>query len=54
MLFRLRHPTVVNSDNEEGEIDGTGAGDHVSDEILVTRDIDNSDVEPLLIKPIEN
>ena len=53
MLFRLRHPTIVGSDNEEGEIDGAGAGDHVSDEILVARYIDNPDVELLFVRPIE-
>src|SRR5262245_16758702 len=49
MLFSLRHPTVVSSDNQKREIDRADAGNHVSYKIFVTRHIDDSDVEPLLI-----
>ena len=45
MLFRLRHPTVVSSDDEQREIDRADAGDHVSDEIFVARYIDNRGVD---------
>src|SRR5438067_12463617 len=44
MLFGLRHPTVVGCNNQEREIDRSDSGDHVADEIFVSWNIDNPDV----------
>ncbi len=42
MLLGLRHPTVVRRHDEQGEVDCSQPGDHVADEILMARNIDNS------------
>src|SRR5262245_13395974 len=43
MLDGLRHHAVVRSDDEEHEVDAGRAGDHMVDEFLVTRDIDEAE-----------
>jgi hypothetical protein len=53
MLFSLRHPAVVGSNDQKREIDRADARNHVSNKIFVTGDIDDSDVEPLLVRPGE-
>src|SRR5207302_1413036 len=45
MLFRLRHPSVVGGNNEKREINRANAGDHVANEIFMTRHINNADVK---------
>ena len=45
MLSRLRHHRLVGGDHEHHEIDPADAGQHVLDKALVTRDIDEGDVQ---------
>ena len=42
VLLGLRHPAVIGSHNEQREVDCAYAGDHVFDEILMARYIDNA------------
>ena len=42
MLAGLGHGAFVGGDDEEGEVDATGASEHVLDEALVTGDIDDT------------
>src|SRR5882757_585525 len=51
MLFRLLHPTVVGGNNQKREIDRADTCNHVSNKIFVTGDIDDSNLEPLLVRP---
>src|SRR3954453_16860261 len=50
MLLGLWHPSVVSSDHKKREIDGTDAGDHVADEILVARNIHDCDVNTFVVR----
>ena len=43
VLLGLRHPPIVGGDDEQGEVDRADAGDHVLDEVLVARDVDDPD-----------
>ena len=43
VLSRLRHHTVVGGDDEQRDIDTAGAGEHVLDEALVSRNVDDAD-----------
>ncbi len=45
MLARLRHHRVVGRHHEHGEIDASGPGEHVLDEALVARHIDDAQPE---------
>ena len=45
MFFGLGHPGVIGGDDEDGEVDGSNAGDHVVDEVGVAGDIDDADLE---------
>jgi hypothetical protein len=51
MLFRLLHPTVVGGNNQKREIDRADTCNHVSNKIFVTGHIDDSNLEPLLVRP---
>ena len=51
MLFSLRHPAIVSSNDQQREIDRADSRNHVSNKIFVTRYIDDSNVEPLLVGP---
>ena len=42
MLLGLRHPAIVGGDDQQREIDGADAGDHVLDEVLVARHVDDA------------
>jgi hypothetical protein len=42
MLAGLRHHPLIRSDNEEGGIDASDAGQHVADEVNVPWHIDNA------------
>jgi hypothetical protein len=44
VFFGLRHPTVVGGDDEEREVNRANARDHILDEVLVPRDIHDTDV----------
>ena len=41
MLFGLGHDAVIGGDSEENQIDAVRSGEHVFDEALVARDIDD-------------
>ena len=43
MLAGLRHDPFVGGDDEQGEVDAAGAGEHVVDEALVAGDVDEAD-----------
>ncbi|MNC85047.1 hypothetical protein D3C83_06210 [compost metagenome] len=43
VFHRLRHDAVVGGHHEQREINATDAGEHVADEALVARDIDETD-----------
>jgi hypothetical protein len=43
MFIGLGHDAVVGGDDEEKDVDGGGAGDHVADEVAVSGDIDDAD-----------
>ena len=43
MLAGLRHDAVVGRDHQQHEIDAGGAGQHVVDEFLVTRHVDEAE-----------
>jgi len=45
MLFRLRHPAVIGCDDEEGQIHRSYARDHVFHEVLMARDVHDSEHE---------
>ena len=45
VFFGLGHPGVIGGDDEDGEVDGSNAGDHVVDEVGVAGDIDDADLE---------
>ena len=45
MLLRLRHPPIVGGDNQQGEVDGADAGDHVLHEVFVARHVDNPETK---------
>src|SRR5207249_10091949 len=51
MLFSLRHPAVVSGNNHKREIDRADTRNHVSNKIFVTGYIDDSNVEPLFVRP---
>ena len=42
MFFGLGHDAVIGGDSEENQIDAVRAGEHVFDEALVARDIDDA------------
>ena len=42
MFFGLGHDAVIGGHGEENQIDAVGAGEHVLDEPLVARDVDNA------------
>src|SRR5512147_1534024 len=42
MLFTLRHPAVICSDDKECQIDGANSSDHVAHEIFMARDINDA------------
>ena len=42
MLAGLGHGPLIGSDDEEGEVDTAGAGEHVLDEALVAGDVDDA------------
>ena len=46
MLLGLRLPPLVGRDHEQHEPDRTDAGEHVADESLVPRDVDEADLAP--------
>src|SRR5262247_3231523 len=46
MLARLRHHTLVGRDDQHRQVDPADAGQHVLDEALVPRDVDDLDREP--------
>ena len=50
MLFGLRHPAIVSGNDQKREIDRADTGNHVSNKIFVTGHIDDSNVEPLLVR----
>ena len=39
MLLGLWHPGVIRGDDEDAEIDRSNSGDHVVDEVGVTRNV---------------
>ena len=39
----LRHNAFVGGDDEEGEVDGADAGQHIFDEAFVAGDVDDAD-----------
>jgi hypothetical protein len=43
-LLGLRLPALVRGDDEQHQPNGTDAGEHVADEPLVTRDVDEADL----------
>ena len=43
VLARLRHDRIVGGDDEHGEVDAGGAGEHVLDEALVAGHIDDAE-----------
>ena len=45
VLARLRHDRVVGRDDEHGEVDAGGAGEHVLDEALVAGHVDDAEAE---------
>ena len=51
MLLGLRHHAVVGGDGEQHEVDAVRAGEHVADEALVARDVD--DARPGAVREIE-
>jgi hypothetical protein len=53
MLARLRHHRLIGSDDEHGEVDTTGASQHVLDEALMTRDVDEGEVDAVACKVCE-
>ena len=42
VLFGLGHDAVIGGDGEENQIDAVRAGEHVFDEALVARDVDDA------------
>ena len=42
MLLALRHHAVVGGDGEQHQVDAVRAGQHVADEALMARDIDDA------------
>ena len=50
MLLRLRHDTLICRDDEEDEIHTADAGEHVIDESLMTRHVDDADIVPNLVR----
>ncbi len=44
VLAGLGHDAFIGGDDEEGEVDGAGAGEHVADEADVAGDVDDGDV----------
>ena len=47
MLFGLRHDAVVGGDGEQHQVDAMGARQHVFDETLVARNIDDARRSPV-------
>ena len=45
VLARLRHDRIVGGDDEQGEVDAGGAGEHVLDEALVAGHVDDAEAE---------
>ena len=45
VLARLRHDRVVGGDDEHGQVDAGGAGEHVLDEALVAGHVDDAEAE---------
>ena len=45
VLARLRHDGIVGGDDEDGQVDAGGAGEHVLDEALVAGHIDDAEAE---------
>ena len=42
VLARLRHDALVGGDDQQREVDAAGAGEHVLDEALVARHVDDA------------
>src|ERR1700694_1849568 len=53
MLFGLRHPTIVRGNDKEHDVNRAETGDHIANEIFVTRDIDNSGMDLLAVRSVE-
>ena len=45
VLARLRHDRIVGGDDEHGQVDAGGAGEHVLDEALVAGHVDDAEAE---------
>ena len=45
MFARLRHDRIVGGDDEHGEVDAGGAGEHVLDEALVAGHVDDAEAD---------
>ena len=45
VLARLRHHGFVGRDDQHDQVDAAGAGQHVLDEALVARDVDEREVD---------
>ena len=43
MFARLRHDGIVGGDDEQGEVDAGGSGEHVLDEALVARHVHDAE-----------
>ena len=43
MLTGLLHDALIHIDDQQNQIDATDTGEHVVNELLVTRNIDNAD-----------
>jgi len=41
MLLGLRHPAIVGGHDQESQVDRADAGDHVLDEVLMARHVDD-------------
>ena len=50
MLARLRHDRIVGGDDEQGQIDAGGAGEHVLDEALVARHVDDAEAIAVAVR----
>lgn len=51
MFFRLRHDPFVGIDDEQDQIEARQAGDHILDELFMTRHID--DAGPRTVRQVE-
>ena len=53
MFAGLRHDGIVGGNHQDGEIDASGAGEHVLDETFVSRHIDDAEMKRRQVKTCE-